>query len=823
MGEYYADVILPLPLKEIYTYRVPDGMDHRLLLFKRVKVGFGRKKSYSALVTAVHSEKPSGYTVKPIVSVLDESQVINGINLELWQWISHYYICPIGDVMNAAFPAGLKPESESTISMPDSVQTNHLSSEEILMAECVRGKRLTAGELERKMGSDFSARVLKRLIEKKILVTGEFLPAGYRPRLKAIVGIGSEYNSRDRWEELLNKKTKSKNQTVFLKEFAGRLALFTQQERFRVEKRELKKLKGYSDQLFGRLVREGILVTSSEEANRLETPFAVQTELNLLNEMQLMAIGRIRELMGGNRPLLLHGVTGSGKTEIYIHLIEEICSKGMQVLYLVPEISLTPQIIQRLQRVFGNSVGIYHSKMGDPVRVEVWNRVMSFGSEHPDAFRLILGTRSALFLPFSKLGLIIVDEEHENSYKQSDPSPRYHARDMAVVMGAQHHCPVLLGTATPSFESYQNVQKGKYELVNLPERYGDASMPEIVVADIRNAWKRKRMISMLTPELYEGILKALQAGEQVILFQNRRGYSSYIECMNCGWISGCGMCDVSLTCHRQESRMVCHYCGSSSPIPQVCRKCGSADLRTKGFGTEKVEDEISGIFPEAVISRMDQDSTRRAKSLEKMITQLESGKTDILVGTQMVTKGLDFGNVSVIGILNADNLLNFPDFRAHERAFQLMMQVSGRSGRKEKKGTVFIQTSQPDHPVIKYIAKNDYEPFFNASIGERGVFRYPPVYRLIKIIMKMKNEHPLVELSLRLAENLKAYSHFMVLGPQAPLVGRVKHWYIREVWLKTGKKQPLSDIRNSIVTSVDKIRQSQEGRRLVIHVDVDPV
>jgi primosomal protein N' (replication factor Y) len=495
----------------------------------------------------------------------------------------------------------------------------------------------------------------------------------------------------------------------------------------------------------------------------------------------------------------------------------------MQVLYLVPEISLTPQIIHRLQRVFGNSVGIYHSRMGDSARVEVWNRVMSFGAGHPDSFRLILGTRSALFLPFSNLGLIIVDEEHENSYKQSDPSPRYHARDLAVVMGAQHHCPVLLGTATPSFESYYNVKNGKYDLISLTERYGDASMPEIVVANVRDAWKRKRMISMLTPELYEGIHKALRAGEQVILFQNRRGYSSYIECMNCGWIPGCVKCDVSLTCHRQESRMVCHYCGSSSDIPPVCLKCGSSDLRTRGFGTEKVEDEISGIFPEAVISRMDQDSTRQARSLDKMISQLENGTTNILVGTQMVTKGLDFGNVSAIGILNADNLLNFPDFRAHERAFQLMMQVSGRSGRKNIKGTVYIQTSKPEHPVIQFIVNNDYEGFFNASIDERGIFRYPPVYRLIKVILKMKNEQPLADISLRMVKQLKAYSHFRVLGPQAPLVGRVRQWHIREIWLKTGKKQPISDIRNSIVTTVDKIRQSQEGRGLVIHVDVDPV
>jgi primosomal protein N' (replication factor Y) len=823
MGDFYADVILPLPLKEIYTYRVPDGMDPRLLLFKRVKVGFGRKKHYSALVTAVHSEKPSGYSVKPIESVLDERPVINSINLELWRWISHYYICPMGDVMNAAFPAGLKPESESIISMADSVQTSHLLPEEIMMAEFVRGKRMTAGELEKKMGSDFSTRVLKRLIEKEIVLTGEVLPAGYRPKLKTMVSIGSEYDNKERWEALLGRKTKSKSEKVFLKEIAGKMALFTHPVRKQVEKRELRKLKGYSDKLFGQLVGEGILVTTSIEESRLETPFAVQAEMNLLNEMQIRAIGRIRELMGGNRPILLHGVTGSGKTEIYIHLIEETCRKGMQILYLVPEISMTPQIVHRLQRVFGNSVGIYHSRMGDSARVEVWNRVMSFGEGHPDTFRLILGTRSALFLPFSNLGLIIVDEEHDNSYKQSDPSPRYHARDMAVVMGAQHHCPVLLGTATPSFESYQNVKNGKYDLVSLFERYGDASMPEMVVANVRDAWKRKRMISMLTPELYEGIQKALQAGEQVILFQNRRGYSSYIECLDCGWIPCCLMCDVSLTYHRKESRMVCHYCGRSSEIPPVCLKCGSANLRTRGFGTEKVEDEISRIFPEASISRMDQDSTRRARSLNNMISQLESRKTDILIGTQMVTKGLDFGNVSVIGILNADNLLNFPDFRAHERAYQLMMQVSGRSGRKEKKGTVYIQTSQPDHPVIQYLVKNDFEGFFNASIGERSLFQYPPVYRLIKIILKMKNEHILADISLRLAEYLKAYSHFRVLGPQAPLVGRVLQWHIREIWLKTGKKQPLSDIGNSIVTSIDKIRQSDDARGLVIHVDVDPV
>lgn len=823
MDDFYADVILPLPLNEQFTYRIPSGTDPYSLILKIVTVGFGKKRSYSALVTAVHNNPPKDNETREIESVSGDKPVIHPVNLDLWNWVVRYYFCSLGDVMKAALPPGMKSGSTTLISLPGPVEEGGLTDQERQLIGIVKGRKLTIGEIEKRMGNQFSARLVRQLIERNVLSAGETLSQKFKPRLKTMVSIAPRYRLRESWENMVQGMTKSVKQKALLTLISQKTALFSGGIEMAIDKAELKKCDGYSEPAFVQLVKKNILVTGKETVSRIVSRLPVRTGLNLLNGVQQSALEKIREHFRGHRPVLLFGVTASGKTELYLHLMDEVLRKGLQVLYLVPEISLTPQIIFRLRSCFGQTVGIYHSKMGDAQRVEVWNRVLSFASAPDESFGLVLGARSAIFLPFSKLGLIVVDEEHENSYKQSDPSPRYHGRDMAVVLGSLHHCPVLLGTATPSFESFQNVINGKYSMVKLEERFGKATMPEIVIADLQRARKRRQMHAMLTPELFAGISAALEQGEQVILFQNRRGYSPYIECMNCGWIPKCAMCDVSMTVHMKNNRLVCHYCGSGRENPVKCPECGSADLKNRGFGTEKVEEEIGKIFPGAGISRLDQDTARSGKSIDTIIDRLEKGKTDILVGTQMITKGLDLENVSTIGILNADNLLNFPDFRAHERAFQLMMQVSGRSGRKNKKGTVYIQTIQPGHPVIGFVVQHDYEGFFNAFIGERKAFHYPPVYRLIKIILKMKHPVPLEKNASVLADSLRMFPCLTVLGPQSPPVGRIQQWHIKEIWLKSGREYPIRDVHGAIRGAIEKIRQMPGNSGLSVHVDVDPV
>ena len=544
--------------------------------------------------------------------------------------------------------------------------------------------------------------------------------------------------------------------------------------------------------------------------------------MNFLNQNQEKALSEINATFQEKQVVLIHGITASGKTEIYIHLIDKLLKKGNQVLYLVPEISLTTQIIRRLKNVFGNKVGIYHSKLNNYERVEIWEKVLLFQSNPKKGYQIILGARSAIFLPFSKLGLVIVDEEHENSFKQFDTSPRYNARDMAVILGNQFKAKVLLGSATPSFESYFNVIKGKYGLVNLFKRHTNVELPEIMVANLKQAYKRKQMHSVLTPQLYELTETALEKNEQIILFQNRRGYSPYVECFTCGWIPKCKNCDVSLTYHKYKNRLTCHYCGYSQTLPDSCDNCGSHEIKTRGFGTEKIEDELKSLFRNAKIARMDLDTTQLKNAFEKIIHNLENKKTDILVGTQMVTKGLDFDHVSVVGILNADNLINFPDFRAHERALQLMMQVSGRAGRKNNQGKVVIQTSQPEHPLFQLIRSQNYQAAFYELINERKLFKYPPFYRLIKLAVKHKNPDTVNRAAEYLANCLKKDKKLIILGPEFPLVSKIQSWHNKEIWLKIDKKNNLNEIKQFILHCILKTKQLPENSTCVIQIDVDP-
>lgn len=759
----FAEVILPLPLHERYTYLIPEEFQDKVRPGVRVLVQFGKRKNYSALVTSIIHDAPQDFEAKSIEAVLDDNPVVYRVNMGLWEWISEYYMCPLGEVMNAALPSALKLEG------------------------------------------------LDGVVEEK-----------YREKTRTIICLNPELADPDKWDQTISSLSRAPKQKKLLEYFAELTELKDRGSNIRIDRKTLLQISGLETSVLNQLIGKKILFPHTETVSRLETENVVQSSLNLLNQWQEEAINHIREEFKQKLAVLLHGVTASGKTEIYIHLIEEIVNKGRQVLYLVPEIALTPQIVSRLKKVFGNKVGVYHSKMSDAERVEIWNKVLQFGAGHKDGYQIILGARSAIFLPFNDLGLIVVDEEHESSYKQHDPAPRYHARDMAIVLGQQHNARVLLGSATPSFETYLNALKGKYGLVKLEKRHGQAKMPQVVVADIQYAFKRKQMISMFTPELHRCIGETLEAGRQVILFQNRRGYSPYIECMDCGWIPWCVNCDVSLTYHRKYSRLSCHYCGHHTPFPVKCSRCGSTNLKTRGMGTEKIEDELISLFPNARMARMDLDTTHSKKAFERIIHQMETQKIDILIGTQMVTKGLDIEHVGLVGVLNADNLLNFPDFRAHERAFQLIQQVSGRSGRKDHEGKVIIQTSQPLHPVIEYLKNDDYEGFIHRHLSERKAFFYPPWSRIIKIAVKHKNQSLLDSSAMLLARLLREQNLFKVLGPEYPLVSRVKNYYSKEIWLKIPRTQNIHLIREILIQSIGTVKKQPGKSTLIIQIDVDP-
>ena len=649
MADIFAEVILPLPLEENYTYRVPSELEPEVMSGKRVIVNFGKKKNYSALICSLHHTPPGGVELKDIGTVLDEQPVIHEINLELWRWIARYYICSLGEVMKAALPSALKLESSTMLTAISGEPDQPLSDREKEHLRMI-GEKRPVHEVEKILGDQFSFRILRQLVDKQLIRVEETIGESYKPRLRAMISLHPGIATAYQWDETVKSLKQAWKQKELMTLVARKMALFTPEEKREISRKDLLEGVTISEATLNQLISKNILTVRYEQVSRLTVQHNEQMSINLLNESQQQALEEIREQFRQQQVVLLHGITASGKTEIYIHLINEACLQGKQVLYLVPEIALTPQIVTRLTRVFGPKVGVYHSKMSDAERYETWKNVLSFASGQAPSCQVVLGTRSAIFLPFSRLGMIIVDEEHDNSFKQADPSPRYNARDMAVVLGLQHKSPVLLGSATPSFESFHNVKTGKYGLVSLTKRYGNAELPSIVVADIQKAWKRKEMKSLLTPELFRGIGEALQSGNQVILFQNRRGYSPFMECMDCGHIPVCVNCDVSLTYHKNPPHLSCHYCGYSVRIPGACPSCQSKEMKNRGFGTEKVEDEIAGLFPDARIARMDLDSTHSKTAFEKIIRQLEQRKIDILIGTQMVTKGLDIEHKNLVEI-----------------------------------------------------------------------------------------------------------------------------------------------------------------------------
>jgi len=751
---HYADLILPVPLSGLFTYAIPEGMSVRVGV--RVLVTFGRSKTYLGIVAKVHDVKPEGYQVKPIAQVMDGEPIVTERQLQLWQWISDYYLSPIGDVYKAALPSGLKAEE------------------------------------------------------------------GYKPKTETYIRLTAQYCNVTALHVALNVLGRAPKQ---LEAFTAYLELSHWDEMedgvkpVEVTREELLNASHASAETLKQLEKRQMLETYEVEVGRLNHSGEYRPELiQLLSEAQQTAYNAILMSMMKHRVTLLHGVTSSGKTEIYIHLIKRALERKEQVLYLLPEIALTVQMMQRLQRVFGNRLGIYHSKYSDAERVEIWQKQLS-----KNPYDVILGARSAVLLPFQHLGLVIVDEEHETSYKQQDPAPRYHARSAAIMLAQQQDAKVVLGTATPSMESYHNAQTGKYGLVELTERYKGIELPEIQVVDIADLQHRKMMAGPFSPLLLTKVREALGRGEQAILFQNRRGFAPMIECRQCGWVPRCQHCDVSLTLHRQLNQLTCHYCGYTYRVPTECPCCGSTDLRTKGYGTEKIEEQVREVFPEARVARMDLDTTRTRNAYERIITDFSAGRTNILIGTQMISKGLDFDKVSVVGILNADTMLNYPDFRAYEHAFMMMAQVSGRAGRKGRRGLVILQTKQKDLPVIQQVVRNDYTSLYKSLAAERQAFHYPPYYHLVYVFMKHSHDDVVNTAGIEMGSRLRQWFGGRVLGPDKPSVAKVKSQNIRKLVLKLENGIDMKRVREYLLLAQSQMLADKRYASLQIYYDADPL
>lgn len=818
---WFVDVILPLALPKTYTYSIPSNLAGEIKVGMRVVVSFGKKKLYAALVYRVHQQAPENYQTKDILQLIDEAPIVLPTQLKFWEWIADYYMCTLGEVMKAALPSALKMESDTYIGRTELEDIDLTDNEQIILHLLDSKKKLTIQDILAKVDFKNPMGVIKSLLNKQAISINEEIENDYQPKVEYFISLSQEYRSNDALNKLLEGMKRAPAQQKLILALLSLADNPKEMLNFRVSKKLIQERVDVSTGVLTALIQKGILVQEEQTVSRLSTSEDDTFQPATLNETQKEALLTIQEMFQSQNVVLLHGVTSSGKTEVYIHLIQEAVSNGKQVLYLLPEIALTAQIINRLRKIFGNRVGVYHSKFNDSQRVEVYNGVLATDANLAN-FDIILGVRSSVFLPYRNLGLIIVDEEHENTYKQYNPAPRYNARDAAIVLASIHNAKVLLGTATPSIETYFNARTGKYGLVELSERYLRMELPEIRVVDVRDARKRKQMKSHFSDMLLREIDLALSNNEQVILFQNRRGFAPFIECGECAWVPHCDHCDVTLTYHKSTNQLVCHYCGFSYQQPHECLACGSSNLQPKGFGTEKVEDELSIFFPNAVIERVDLDSTRSRTAYERIIGEFESGHINILIGTQMITKGLDFDRVSLVGILNADNMLNFPDFRAFERSFQLMSQVSGRAGRKGRKGLVIMQTAQPEHPVIKQIIQHDYLEHYASQIEERKNFHYPPYYRLINIALKHKDKELLNQASDFVAKGLRHNLGDNVLGPEPPLIGRVQGLFIMNILVKINREQPLARIKELINYYINGLKQRKELYALVASIDVDP-
>ncbi len=826
----FAEVLLPLPIPGTFTYRIPFEMNSEVTAGKRVVVQFGKKKIYTGLVKSVHQKIPQDYIPKYVLSVLDSSPVVNDIQFGFWDWIADYYMCHAGEVMNAALPSALKLASETRIVQhPDfDGETDHLNEKEYLIAEAIDiQKTLTISEVSRIVEYKKVIPLIKNLIEKRIVLVEEELRDRYRPKVETYVRLTAEYRKEENLRKVFDELEKRAFKQLEVLMTFMRMTESLDKPVETVKRTDLLKMANSTPAPMTALIKKGVFELDEKESSRLES-FDAQTSVStiVLTKKQEEALETIKSGFENKNVVLLHGVTSSGKTEIYIKLIQETIEQGRQVLFLLPEIALTTQIINRLRKFFGDKVGVYHSKYNEFERVEIWNNVVKSGGEKikPDQkYQIILGARSALFLPYSNLGLVIVDEEHDSSYKQYAPAPRYLARDSAIVLAQMHKAKTLLGSATPCVESYFNASTNKYALAEIDERYGGVQMPEILVADLKNETRRKTMKSHFSSFLLKNIEEALEKKEQIILFQNRRGFSLRLECETCNWLPTCKNCDVTLIYHKYNNQLRCHYCGYSTRVPERCPECGFTGIKMKGFGTEKIEDDLSIILPKANIMRMDLDTTRSKNAYQKIISDFEEHRIDILVGTQMVTKGLDFDNVSIVGILNADNLISYPDFRSFERSFQLMAQVSGRAGRKAKRGKVIIQTYNPHHTVIRYVIDNNYDLMFRSQLQERNQFKYPPFYRIIELQVQHKDANFVNAASFELATELKKFLGKRVLGPEYPIVSRIKNLYLKNILVKLEKSDKIHDMKEKIAEAIFFFNTQSKYKAARIVVDVDPL
>ena len=816
----YVDVIVPLPIASQYTYSVPAELEESVQEGCRVVVSFGQKKFYTAIVTKVHYVAPENYETKDVEEVLDTSPVILPTQFRFWEWLSTYYLCTLGDVYKAAMPSGMKLESETLVAYNEEFEaTVPLPKNEQRILDLLNDdKEQCVTQLQKASGLKSILPIIKRLLEKQAIFVKEDLKRNYKPRTEARVRLTEAYSTEHALRELFDNLGRAKKQLSLLMkyiELSGWMG--TASTLKEVSKKDLLDKTGASVSILNSLVEKGVLETYYYEIGRLDKSIKGTLSLNPLNVAQERAFTAIRNSFQEKSVCLLHGVTSSGKTEIYIHLIEEVLRKGQQILYLLPEIALTTQITERLKRVFGHRLGVYHSKFPDAERVEIWKKQLT-----DESYDIILGVRSSIFLPFKRLGLIIVDEEHENTYKQQEPAPRYHARSAAIMLASMYGAKVLLGTATPSVESYFNARKGKYSLVQLKERYKEIRLPHIELVDIKELTRQKRMKGPFSPVLVKEIRSALDRKEQVILFQNRRGFAQMVECRTCGWIPKCKNCDVSLTFHKRLNQLTCHYCGYTQSVAASCPACGGVELLNRGIGTERIEEDIQLTFPDVRVARMDLDTTRSRTAYEKIIADFEQGKTDILIGTQMISKGLDFNHVNVVGILNADTMLNYPDFRSYERAFQLMAQVAGRAGRKDKQGLVILQTKSPELPVISQVLNNDYEQLYEDQLAERQVFRYPPFYRLIYVYLKHRKEDVLEQAAEMAATLLRTGLGNRVLGPDKPPIARIQTLFIKKIMIKVELTASMTKVRDYLKGVQRTLSEDARFRSLIVYYDVDP-
>ncbi|MCF1191157.1 primosomal protein N' [Mangrovimonas sp. AS39] len=813
---YYIDVIIPIPISNLFTYSITEAEATFLIPGVRVSVPFGKSKIYTGIVYKIHEQAPLVYEAKPIEQILDESPIVTSRQMRLWHWIADYYMCTVGEVMRASLPNAFILESETVILKSQDVEISDadLEDDEFMLWEALHHQ--SSLKIQDVMGILDKKNVLpviKGLLEKQAISVQEEVFEKYTPKLVRYVKLGDEYTSEVGLHGLLEELSRARKQRDVV------MTLFSLSAKTKkpIKVSTLTEESGASSAIVKALIDKGVLSEYYFQTDRIQFEGEVSSETKELSSDQDQAYQEIKKTFEEKDIVLLHGVTSSGKTEIYVKLIQEVLDLGKQVLYLLPEIALTTQLVNRLQTYFGEKVAVFHSKYSSNERVEVWNQIL----ENSPKAQIVLGARSAVLLPFKNLGLVIVDEEHEQSFKQFDPAPRYHGRDTAVILAHMFQAKTLLGSATPSLETFYNAKQGKYGLVSLFTRFNDVLMPDIELVDIKEKHRKKRMTGHFSDRLIEEMRETLAEGYQIILFQNRRGYSPIIECQTCGHSPQCPNCDVSLTYHQYRDQLRCHYCGYHTVMVKTCEACGSVELDTKGFGTQQVEQEANMLFPDAKIARMDLDTTKGKYGYEKIINAFEQQEIDILVGTQMLTKGLDFRNIKLVGIMNADNMLNFPDFRAHERSFQLMVQVSGRAGRTKERGKVLIQTYNPYHTILRQVSTNSYLDMFKEQMDERHNYKYPPIYRLIKISLKHKDYNKVNLGAEWYAKSLRMVFKSGVLGPEYPPVARIRNQYIKHILIKIPPKQSLSKTKEAIIKINNSFLSVKDFRSVRVILNVD--